>query len=227
LTKLKSESATARPAEVRLLIVDDHPVFRLGLTTLLQSVPHFSLLGEASTKAEAIAQARRLRPDVILMDVRLPDGSGVEACREIRAERPQARVIILTSFPDEDAVLASILAGAAGYLLKESDPRWLLAAIERTVEGGSLLDPHITDTVLGFIRRASEHPVDPMAVLSEQERRILSAIAEGLTNREIAVRLVLSEFTVKTYVSNILQKLHLARRAEAAAFSVRHQHSTS
>jgi two-component system, NarL family, response regulator DevR len=213
---------------VKLMLVDDHRVVRLGLRTLFETVAHISLAGEAGTVAEAIVEARRCQPDVILMDVRLPDGSGVEACREIRSERPRTRVLMLTSFTDEDAVVASIMAGAAGYLLKQTDPERLVEAVEIVARGGSLLDPAITQTVLHWMQRlGAQASDDPLLGLSEQERKILPLLAEGKTNREIAGGLYLSEHTVKTYVSNILQKLHLSRRAEAAAFIARRRSQTS
>jgi two-component system, NarL family, response regulator DevR len=209
-------------AAVKLLLVDDHRVVRLGLRTLFETAPQFNVVAEAGTVAEAVTAARRSQPDVVVMDVRLPDGSGVEACREIRSERPRTRVLMLTSYSDEDAVVASIMAGAAGYLLKQTDPERLVEAAEIVAEGGSLLDPAVTQTVLQWMRRlGAQAPTDPLIGLSDQERKILPLLAEGKTNREIAAQLYLSEHTVKTYVSNILQKLHLSRRAEAAAFIAR------
>jgi two-component system, NarL family, response regulator DevR len=209
---------------VRLLLVDDHAVLRLGLRTLFERAGDFLVVGEAETVADAIVQARTQRPDVVIADLRLPDGNGVEACREIRSERPETRVVVLTSYSDEDAVMASIVGGAAGYLLKQTPPRQLVEAIRTVARGGSLLDPAVTGMVLDRLKRAGDHDAeDPLVVagLSEQERNILPLIAEGKTNREIAGLLVLSERTVKTYVSNILQKLHLSRRSEAAAFAAR------
>jgi len=156
------------------------------------------------------------------MDVRLPDGTGIEACRQIRSERPEARVLMLTSYSDEEAVIASIMAGAAGYLLKDTDAEKLIDIIEAIAHGGSLLDPAVTQAVLSWMQQPSTQvPGDPLSELSEREREILPLIAEGKTNREIALLLSLSENSVKSYVSNILQKLRLARRAEAAAFMAR------
>jgi two-component system, NarL family, response regulator DevR len=156
------------------------------------------------------------------MDVRLPDGSGIEACRQIRSERPDARVLMLTSYSDEEAVIASIMAGAAGYLLKDTDSEKLIESIEVIARGGSLLDPAVTQTVLSWMQQPSTPvPSDHLSELSEREREILPLVAEGKTNREIALLLSLSENSVKSYVSNILQKLRLARRAEAAAFMAR------
>jgi two-component system, NarL family, response regulator DevR len=202
--------------------VDNHQIVHIGLVTLFRTVPHFLVIGEAGTVAEAVAQARQCSPDVVLMDVRLPDGSGIEACRQIRSERPDARVLMLTSYSDEEAVIASIMAGAAGYLLKDTDAEKLIEGIEVITRGGSLLDPAVTQTVLSWMQRPSVPvPGDPLSELSEREREILPLIAEGKTNREIALLLSLSEHSVKSYVSNILQKLRLARRAEAAAFMAR------
>lgn len=213
-----------RPDTVRLLLVDDHEVLRIGLRTLFGAIAHFTVVGEAGSVAEALGEARRCQPDVVIMDVRLPDGSGVEACRDIRSGRPETRVLMLTSYADEHAAIDAVMAGAAGYLLKETAPAKLIEAVELVARGGSLLDPAVTDAVLARLRRATTAaPADPLAQLSEQERKILPLIAEGKTNRQIAVELFLAESTVKTYVSNILQKLHLSRRAEAAAFIARHQ----
>jgi two-component system, NarL family, response regulator DevR len=207
---------------IRLLLVDNHQIVRIGLATLFRTVPHFLVVGEAGTVAEAVAQACHGAPDVVLMDVRLPDGSGVEACRQIRSERPDARVLVLTSYSDEEAVIASIMAGAAGYLLKDTNTEKLIESIEAIARGGSLLDPAVTQTVLSWMQRPSTQvPGDPLSELSEREREILPLIGEGKTNREIALRLSLSEHSVKSYVSHILQKLRLARRAEAAAFLAR------
>ena len=206
----------------RLLLVDDHKVVRLGLASLFATVPGFLVVGEAGSVAEAIAEARRCAPDVVVMDVRLPDGSGFEACREIRSEQPETHVVMLTSFADEEAVISSIVAGAAGYVLKTAEPERLVEAIQGASRGTSLLDPTVTATVLNRMRRlAVAADDDPLAPLSEQERNILPLIAEGKTNRQIAAALSLSEHTVKSYVSNILQKLHLVSRAEAAAFITR------
>jgi DNA-binding NarL/FixJ family response regulator len=214
--------------QVRLLLIDDHEVLRLGLRTLFDTAGGFLVVGEAGTVAEGIAQARAQRPDVAIVDLRLPDGSGVEACREIRSERPETRVVVLTSYSDEDAVISSIVSGAAGYLLKQTPPRQLVEAVRSVALGGSLLDPAITGVVLERLKRAGASPEDPLvaAGLSQQERNILPLIAEGKTNREIADVLVLSERTIKTYVSNILQKLQLSRRSEAAAFSARQRRHT-
>ena len=208
--------------KVSLLIVDDHPVVRLGLVDLFRTVPDITVVGQAASAAEAISEARRCRPDAVIMDVRLPDGNGIEACREIRSENPNTHVLMLTSYTDEGAVVASIMAGASGYLLKQIDPQHLLEAVVTVARGGSLLDPGVTQVVLDRLRRlGSDSAGNSRQGLSEQEERILAMIAEGKTNREIAAAIYLSEHTVKSYVSDILQKLHLSRRAEAAAFFAR------
>ncbi len=218
----RTANESANRERIRILVVDDHEVVRLGLKTLFRTVPGCEIVGEAGTVSEAIAAAEQSRPDVVLMDVRLPDGSGVEACREIRSARPETRVIMLTSFADEAAVVASITAGAAGYLLKQADLDRLVEAVHVVARGGSLLDPSVTATVLSWLQRVGRRPMDdPLAGLSEQERKVLPLMVEGKTNREIGQALCLSEHTVKTYVSNILQKLHLARRGEAAAYLAR------
>jgi DNA-binding NarL/FixJ family response regulator len=207
---------------ISIVVADDHWLVRLGLSNLFANLRHFALVAEATTAAEAIAVARTHAPDVVIMDVRLPDASGIEACRQIRSENPNTRVIMLTSFGDEDAVIAAILAGASGYLLKQSDPERLIAAVETAAAGGSLLDPAVSDTVVHWMRGAAS-TAQSGDRLSEQERKILPLIAEGKTNRQIAAQLYLSEHTVKTYVSSLLKKLQLARRAEAAAYIARQQ----
>ena len=208
---------------LRLLIVDDHEVVRQGLVALLDRRAGFQVVAEAGTVAEAIDQAARHEPDIVVMDVRLPDGSGVEACREIRARRPATRVIMLTSFPDEEAVLSAIVAGASGYLLKQIRARDLVAALEAVGRGESLLDPAVTEKVLERIRRiATGDQDDELAALTSQERKILALVAEGKTNKEIAGDVFLSDKTVKNYVSSILSKLNLERRAQAAAYVAKH-----
>src|SRR5215207_7682809 len=208
---------------IRLLVVDDHWLVRMGLSTLFANLRRFAVIAEAETAAGAIAAARQHSPDVVIMDVRLPDGSGVDACRQIRSDNPTTRVVMLTSFADEDAVIAAILAGASGYLLKQSEPERLIAAVETAAAGGSLLDPAVSDTVLHWMRGAAAGAAHSGDRLSEQERKILPLIAEGKTNRQIAAQLFLSEHTVKTYVSSLLKKLQLVRRAEAAAYIARQQ----
>lgn len=204
--------------DVKIMLVDDHEVVRMGLRTLLERREGFVIVGEASTMAESVSVARQSQPDVIVMDIRLPDGSGVEACREIRADRPATKVIMLTSYADDEAIYGSIMAGASGYLLKQTRGQNLAEAIERVARGESLLDPAVTDKVLERMRSLARGESDELASLSSQERRILNLVAEGKTNKEIAEEIFLSDKTVKNYVSSILSKLSLRRRSEAAAF---------
>ncbi len=206
-------------SEIRVMLVDDHEIVRQGLKSLLERREHIQVVAEAGTVAEAVAAAAEKQPDVIVMDVRLPDGTGIEACREIRADHPQIRVLMLTSYADDEAVYSAIIAGAAGYLLKQTRGRELVSAIESVARGESLLDPSVTSVVLARMRElASGGHKDKLSELSDQERRILGLIAEGKTNREIAGIVYLSEKTVKNYVSTILSKLGMERRAQAAAF---------
>lgn len=205
-------------AQIRVMLVDDHEVVREGLRTLLGRQKNIIVAAEAGTMAEAIETAARAKPDVIVMDVRLPDGSGVEACRTIREARPETRVIMLTSYADDEALFASIVAGAAGYLLKQTRGQAVIEAITSVAAGRSLLDPDVTGKVLERVRRGREEDDPAFASLTEQERKVLEQLAEGKTNREIGEVLFLSEKTVKNYVSRILDKLGLSRRAEAAAY---------
>jgi DNA-binding NarL/FixJ family response regulator len=208
----------------RVLIVDDHEVVREGLRALLSRREGMEIVGMAGTVAEAVAEAKKMEPDVIVMDVRLPDGSGIEACREIREARPDTKVIMLTSYADEEAVFASILAGAAGYVLKQTRGNILADAITAAANGESLLDSAVTQKVLERMRRANERKEDdPLDTLTDQEHKILVLIADGKTNKEIAADVFLSDKTVKNYVSNILNKLNLRRRSEAAAFIARRE----
>jgi two-component system response regulator DevR len=212
------------PRQLRLLVVDDHELVRQGLIALLDRREHFQVVAEAGTAAEAVEMARKFEPDLVVMDVRLPDGSGIEACREIRQEFPNTRVVILTSYPDEEAVLSAIIAGASGYLLKQIRSRDLVSALESVGRGESLLDPAVTEKVLDRVRRiATGTYTDEMAQLTQQEQKILLLVAEGKTNKEIAAEVFLSDKTVKNYVSSILSKLNLERRAQAAAFVARHR----
>lgn len=209
---------------LRILVVDDHEVVRQGLVSLLDRCPDLEVVAQAGSVAEAIALAARHEPDLVTMDVRLPDGSGIEACREIRAARPETRVVMLTSYPDEEAVLSAIIAGASGYLLKQIRGRDLVSALEVVGRGDSLLDPAVTEKVLERVRRtANGSASDELAGLTAQERKILLLVAEGMTNKEIAADVFLSDKTVKNYVSIILSKLSLQRRAQAAAFVARHR----
>ena len=220
---MSSDPTAGRPP-LRLLVVDDHEVVREGLVALLSRREEFQVVAEAGTVAEALAATRRFEPDLVVMDVRLPDGSGIEACREIRAEFPATRIVMLTSYPDEEAVLSAILAGASGYLLKQIRGRDLVSALEAVGRGDSLLDPAVTERVLERVRRiASGDDKDELSELTPQERKILLLVADGKTNKEIATEVFLSDKTVKNYVSSILSKLNLQRRAQAAAFVARHR----
>jgi two-component system response regulator DevR len=217
-----TEQPEQRP--LRLLVVDDHEVVRQGLVALIDRREKFQVVAEAGTVEEALDAARRFQPDLVIMDVRLPDGSGIEACREIRAELPATRVVMLTSYPDEEAVLSAIIAGASGYLLKQVRARDLVNALEAVGRGESLLDPAVTEKVLERVRRiASGTYTDELAQLTAQEQKILQLVAEGKTNKEIASEVFLSDKTVKNYVSSILSKLNLQRRAQAAAFVAKHR----
>jgi two-component system response regulator DevR len=212
------------PRPLRLLVVDDHEVVRQGLVALIDRREKFQVVAEAGTVEEALDAARRFQPDLVIMDVRLPDGSRIEACREIRAELPATRVVMLTSYPDEEAVLSAIIAGASGYLLKQIRARDLVNALEAVGRGESLLDPAVTEKVLERVRRiASGTYTDELAQLTAQEQKILQLVAEGKTNKEIASEVFLSDKTVKNYVSSILSKLNLQRRAQAAAFVAKHR----
>ena len=214
--------AAANP--LRILVVDDHEIVRQGIVSLLERREGFQVVAQAGNVAEAIENARKYQPDLVIMDVRLPDGSGIEACREIRAEFPTTRIVILTSYPDEEAVFASIVAGASGYLLKQIRGRDLVSALQSVGRGESLLDPAVTEKVLDRVRRiASGTYTDELAQLTRQEQKILLLIAEGKTNKQIASDIFLSDKTVKNYVSSILAKLNLQRRSQAAAFVARHR----
>jgi two-component system response regulator DevR len=206
----------------RVLICDDHEVVREGLRGLISRQTTMSVVGEAGTVAESIQAAARAKPDVVIMDVRLPDGSGVEACRAIREARPETKVIMLTSYADDEALFASIMAGAAGYVLKQIRGGELVRAIREIGAGRSLLDPEVTRSVLERLRKGKTMRDEKLARLSAQEERILTLIAKGQTNGQIGKELKLAEKTVKNYVSTILSKLEVARRAEAAAYLARH-----
>lgn len=205
---------------LRIELVDDHEVVRQGLKSLLDAESDFEVVGEAASVEEAIRRVGFDEPQVVILDVRLPDGSGVEACREIRDRWPDIHVLMLTSFADDEALFASIMAGASGYVLKQIKGSDLIESVRKVGRGESLLDPDMTDRVFRRIR--GEEPDDPLlARLSSQERKILTHISEGMTNREIAEAMFLAEKTVKNYVSNVLAKLGMNRRSEAAAYAAR------
>ena len=205
-------------------MVDDHEVVRVGLRTVLHNHYGITVVGEAGTKSAAVRAAKRLLPDIVLMDVRLPDGSGVEACRDILASHPTTRIIFLTSYADDDSVLASVLAGAQGYVLKNIDSSLLIRSVRVVAKGQSILNPALTQRAVNWIKA---WPAQARLVrgqsLSPQEERVLALVAEGLTNKEVAATMQLSDKTVKNYLANIFQKLHISRRAQAATFFVKRQ----
>jgi two-component system, NarL family, response regulator DevR len=211
---------------IRVLLCDDHELVRRGLRSLLESDLTIDVIGEASSADGAVSAAAESSPDVVVMDVRMPGRSGVEACRDIRAHREQTRVLILTSFADDEALFSAIMAGASGYVLKQIHGNDLLDAIHRVANGESLLDPSVTGQVLARIRGDVLGGTAAAGVeqLTPQERRIVGLVAEGMTNRQIGEQVHLAEKTVKNYVSNILMKLDLSRRAEVAAFMARRKH---
>jgi DNA-binding NarL/FixJ family response regulator len=206
------------------MLVDDHEVVREGLKALLNRREGMTVVGEAGSVAQSLEVAMNVKPDVVVMDLRLPDGTGIEACREIRSELPDTKVIMLTSYADEEAIMSSILGGASAYLLKQTRGSQLAEAIEGVARGESRLDPAVTQRVLEEVRKSASgvsKASSPEAQLTENEQKILYHIAEGKTNREIAAEIFLSDKTVKNYVSNILSKLNMKRRSEAAAYIAR------
>jgi len=207
---------------LRIMIVDDHEVVRDGIKALLAEEEGLTIAGEAGGLREAIERAGWVRPDVVVMDIRLPDGSGIDATREIRARLPNTRVLMLTTFADDEALFASIMAGAAGYVLKQVHGGDLVRAIRAVGAGQNLLDPTVTKGVLDRLRKSKQLLGERLARLSAQEERILGEVANGKTNRQIGDDLKLAEKTVKNYVSSILSKLEVARRAQAAAYLARH-----
>jgi DNA-binding NarL/FixJ family response regulator len=205
---------------IRVFLVDDHEVVRRGVGSLLADEPDIEVVGEAGTAARARARIPALTPDVVVLDVRLPDGDGVTLCREIRSRLPRTRILMLTSYSDDEALYGAVMAGASGYILKQIHGTDLVGAVRTVAGGSSLLDPESTTRML---RRLREDAVrqDPLSELTEQERRVLELIGEGLTNREIGTRMYLAEKTVKNYVSRVLAKLGMARRTQAAAYAAR------
>ena len=205
---------------IRVYLLDDHDVVREGLRFLLEQQEGIEVVGESASAVEAAARIPALRPDVAVLDARLPDGSGIEVCRTVRAVDPSINALILTSYDDDEALFAAIMAGAAGYVLKEIRSSDLVSAVRHVASGKSLIDPAMTATILERIRNGPSTP-DELASLTDQERILLGHIAEGLTNRQIAEQMFLAEKTVKNYVSSILSKLNLRRRSEAAAYIAR------
>lgn len=203
---------------LRVLLVDDHEVVRSGVRTLLETEGDVEIVGEAGTARAAVAKARETSPDVVVLDVRLPDESGVLACRDIRAENPNVNVLMLTSFSDDQALFDAIMAGAAGFLLKQVRSQDLIAAVRRVAAGESLLDPALTDRILNRLRYGKPHVDERLARLTPTEDRIVGFIAHGLTNKQIGEQLHLAEKTIKNYVSTIFDKLEVSRRAEAAVY---------
>ena len=204
-------------APIRVFLLDDHEVVRSGVRALLESSDGIEVAGEAATATEALARVGPTTPDVAILDVQLPDGSGVEVCRTIRSEHPSVRCLMLTSFADDEALFDAILAGASGYLLKQVRGTDIVDAVRRVAAGQSLLDPTLTGRILERMRQPPAED-ERLARLTSQERKILALIAEGLSNREIASRMFLAEKTVKNYVSNMLSKLDMQRRTQAAVF---------
>ncbi len=217
-------AAGAPPASIRVLIADDHEVVRIGLASLLGAQEGLSVVGQASTGTEAVRLTHQLQPDVVVMDIRMPGGSGTEACRAITAEMPGTPVIMLTSHADADALFEAIDAGASGYVLKRVGSGDLVDAVRTVAGGGSLLDPGVTRSVLDRLRNASRlEEAGAFADLTEQERRVLAHVADGASNREIAARMQLADKTVRNYVSSILAKLNLESRSQAATYAIRHR----
>ncbi|MGW2219967.1 response regulator transcription factor [Nonomuraea sp. NPDC001684] len=205
---------------IRVFLLDDHEVVRRGVAALLDSEDDIEVIGEAGTAESAIARIPALQPDVAVLDVRLPDGNGVDVCREVRSKLPGLACLMLTSFADDDALFDAVMAGASGYVLKQIHGSDLVGAVRTVASGQSLLDPQTTAAMLQRLRDQAARQ-DPLAALSEQERNILDLIGEGLTNRQIGERMFLAEKTVKNYVSNLLAKLDMQRRTQAAALSAR------
>ena len=223
MTETASDPTTPG-TDVRILIADDHEVVRIGLASLLDRQPGFSVVGEAGSGQEAVRLAGQTRPDVVVMDIRMPDGSGIDACRAILAERPSTQVVMLTSYADSDDLFAAIDAGASGYVLKRVGSTELVDAVRTVAAGGSLLDPAVTKSVLDRLRNTSRlEEAGAFADLTEQERRVLAHLADGASNRDIALRMGLAEKTVRNYVSSVLAKLALESRAQAAGFAIRNR----
>ncbi len=222
MTEPPVQAAPDRP--IRVLIADDHAVVRIGLATLLDGQPGMSVVAQAASGADAVRLARQHHPDVVVMDIRMPNGSGIEACRALNAEPRSVPVIMLTSHADSDALFDAIDAGASGYVLKRVGSGELIDAVRTVAGGGSLLDPAVTRRVLDRLRNASRmEEAGAFADLTEQERRVLAHIADGETNRQIAAGMGLAEKTVRNYVSNVLAKLELESRAQAAGYAIRNR----
>jgi two-component system, NarL family, response regulator DevR len=211
------DDPAAVTSQIRVFLLDDHEIVRRGIADLIESADDLAVVGEAGTTAEALARIPAARPDVAVLDARLPDGSGIDVCRDIRSERPEIRCLILTSYDDNDAIFAAVMAGAAGYLLKEIRGNSLIDAIREVAAGKSLLDPAVTERLLTRLREGAPRD-EKLESLTAREREILTLIADGLTNRQIGERLFLAEKTVKNYVSGLLAKLGMQRRTQAAVY---------
>jgi DNA-binding NarL/FixJ family response regulator len=205
---------------IRVFLLDDHEIVRRGLRELLEAEDDIEVVGEAGTAEEAVGRIPATSPDVAVLDVRLPDGSGVEVCRDVRSVRPELACIMLTSYADDEALFEAIMAGAAGYVLKQVKGAELVDAIRRVAAGQSLLDPGVTARVLDRLRQGTEED-ERLRGLTEQEHKILALLADGMTNRQIAEEMFLAEKTVKNYVSNLLAKMGMSRRTEAAVYAAR------
>ncbi len=217
----RTDDGAAPARQIRVFLLDDHEVVRRGLKDLLESDGDIVVVGESALAQEAIRRIPALRPNVAVLDGRVPDGSGIDVCRDIRSSHPEIAALILTSYDDDEALFAAIMAGAAGYVLKQIRGNDLVDAVRRVAAGQSLLDPAVTAQVLERLRQGppQDSALDP---LTDQERRILELIGEGLTNRQIGERMFLAEKTVKNYVSSLLSKLGLERRTQAAVFAIKH-----
>lgn len=214
---------TVETSRIRVLVVDDHELVRVGLRAVLERYPRLQLVGEAANAAEGVRQALQLKPDVILMDVRLPDGNGFDVCRQIRQKNLDSRVLFLTSYSDDAVLEQVVMVEADGFLLKDVHPDELVAAIEKVHAGQSILDPAVTRRVFEQLKRgAASHSPTPLDNLSAQEKRVLALVAEGKTNKEIGMALGLSDKTVKNYLANAMEKLQINRRSQAAALYVKH-----
>ncbi len=207
-------------ARISVFLLDDHEIVRRGVRELLNAEPDIDVIGEAGTMAAALARMPALRPDVAVLDVRLPDGDGVSVCREIRSTLPGTACLMLTSYGDDQALLGAIMAGAAGYVLKQTCGTDLVSAVRTVAAGQSTLDAHAAQRVMARLRERMSS-IDPLSALTDQEKKVLDLVGEGLTNRQIAERMVLAEKTAKNYVSSLLAKLGMQRRAQAAAFAAR------
>ncbi|XAS75696.1 response regulator transcription factor [Dermatophilaceae bacterium Sec6.4] len=222
-TAVSTQSTSAATPAVRVFIVDDHEIVRRGISELLEAQPDVIVVGEAGTAAEALARIPATCPQVAILDARLPDGSGIDVCREIRSALPQIHVLILTSYDDNDAIFAAVMAGASGYLLKEVRGSTIVEAVRQVAAGKSLLDPAVTKRLLHRLREGEKGVIDPqLEALTTREHEVLALIAEGLTNRQIGERLFLAEKTIKNYVSGIRAKLGLRSRTQAALYQTEH-----